>query len=157
MIVQGLEVGARVYYNHFAINKPAVGRDTTNFNGEVEAFFIALNQLSVLKSNFPRAVNLSDINADLRAMSKNKVCTSKRIYECRKIPNSLEDLNVLQWIPAHCGIERNERADFLEKKGMTILKTTNKHMTFNSSILIKLEFKMMFVKLRERPRSVSLV
>ncbi|GFS62577.1 hypothetical protein TNCV_1263301 [Trichonephila clavipes] len=64
------------------------------------------------------------IKAALQAFSNNKVRTSDLIYECKNVRNSLLDSIVLQWIPAHCGIERNERADFLAKKGTTILDTS---------------------------------
>ncbi|GFR24641.1 uncharacterized protein TNCT_116851 [Trichonephila clavata] len=71
MIERGTGAGAGVYCNPFAFYK-AVGRDTTSFDG-VETIFIALNQLSALKSNFSWAVTLFDRKAALQAISNNKV------------------------------------------------------------------------------------
>ncbi|GFT35919.1 uncharacterized protein TNCV_2154681 [Trichonephila clavipes] len=62
MIELGAGVGAEVYCNHFAFYKTTV-RDTTNFEGEVEVIFIALNQLSPWRSFFPRADILPDRTA----------------------------------------------------------------------------------------------
>ncbi|GFX38151.1 uncharacterized protein TNCV_3837501 [Trichonephila clavipes] len=45
MIKRGTGAGAEIYCNPFVFYK-AVGRDSTNFDGEVDAIFIALNQLS---------------------------------------------------------------------------------------------------------------
>ncbi|GFV54058.1 hypothetical protein TNCV_1071811 [Trichonephila clavipes] len=67
-----------------------------------------------------------------KTLSNNKLCTSARIYECRNILSSLANSIVLQWTPAHRGIEENERANFLEKKRMTVLQIPNNHVTFNS-------------------------
>ncbi|GFR17817.1 uncharacterized protein LOC103523915 [Trichonephila clavata] len=110
MIERDTGAGTGLYCNHFAFYK-AVGRDTTNFDDEVEAIFIALNQLSARKRYFPRAIILAD--SKIENFSNNKVCTSERIYESRKILNTLMDSVVLQWIPAHCVFEGNERAGFL--------------------------------------------
>ncbi|GFV84173.1 hypothetical protein TNCV_3038341 [Trichonephila clavipes] len=74
--------GAEVYCNHFTFYK-AKGTDTTHSDSEVEAMFIALNQLRARKSYFPRAVILSDSKASLQAISNNRVFASDRIYECR--------------------------------------------------------------------------
>ncbi|GFT19447.1 uncharacterized protein TNCV_2533571 [Trichonephila clavipes] len=50
MIELGTGAGAGVYSNNFAFYK-AVVRYTTNFDGEIEAIFVALNQLSSRKRN----------------------------------------------------------------------------------------------------------
>ncbi|KFM64997.1 hypothetical protein X975_18048, partial [Stegodyphus mimosarum] len=62
MIEQGTRAGAGIYRNHFAFYK-AVGKDTTSFDSVVEAVFIALNQLSTQKRNFPQTAIISDRKA----------------------------------------------------------------------------------------------
>ncbi|GFT54394.1 hypothetical protein TNCV_2727301 [Trichonephila clavipes] len=108
MIERNTGSDARVYCNHFAIYK-ALGRDTTNFDSEVEAVFIAFYQLNARKSYFPLAVILSNLKADLPSVSNSKVCTSIRICEFKNILNTLVASNVLQLIPAYCGIDGNEK------------------------------------------------
>ncbi|GFV41777.1 uncharacterized protein TNCV_3629281 [Trichonephila clavipes] len=51
MIERGTGAGAGVYRNHFVFYK-AVGRDATNFDGEVDAIFNALNHFSAWKRRF---------------------------------------------------------------------------------------------------------
>ncbi|GFX72618.1 uncharacterized protein LOC103524116 [Trichonephila clavipes] len=48
---------------------------------------------------------------------------------------------VYQWVPSHCGLWGNERADFLAKKGTGILQNFRRDLTFHSA---KLEIKKIF-------------
>lgn len=144
MFQRCIGAGAGVFCEHFAFYK-AVGRDTTSFDGELEAILIALRQIMVLRQNFSNVVILSDSRSALQAISNNKVCDSKRLFKCRSLLKSLADFVVLQWVPSHCGVEGNERADYLAKKGTTVLQRPNQPLTFHSAkILIKLEFERRF-------------
>ncbi|GFX89776.1 uncharacterized protein TNCV_3712081 [Trichonephila clavipes] len=48
---------------------------------------------------------------------------------------------VFQWVPSHCGLWGNERADFLAKKGTGILQNFRRDLTLHSA---KLEIKRIF-------------
>ncbi|KAL1453463.1 hypothetical protein WDU94_007599, partial [Cyamophila willieti] len=39
----------------------------------------------------------------------------------------------IQWVPAHCGLEGNEKADVLAKKGTKILATPQTNISFDSA------------------------
>ncbi|XP_035211903.1 uncharacterized protein LOC118186029 [Stegodyphus dumicola] len=110
--------GVGIYSNQFLSYK-GVGRDTTNFDGEVKAIFFALNQLSSRKSSFPGVVILPDSKAALQVISSMFALPNEFTNIERFSIQILADSIVLQWIPAPCGIEGNERADFLAKKGTT--------------------------------------
>ncbi|GFX62769.1 uncharacterized protein LOC103524116 [Trichonephila clavipes] len=86
---------------------------TTHFDGEVEAIHIALQQLAVRLPPIERA----------RTPGKDK----------RK--------DRFQWVPSHCGLWGNERADFLAKKGRGILQNFCRDLTLHSA---KLEIKRIF-------------
>ena len=61
---------------------------------------------------------LSDSQAAIRALAKQRV-TSKTVLNCINILNTLAiDCKItIRWVKAHVGIEGNERADMLAKKG----------------------------------------
>ncbi|GFW93656.1 uncharacterized protein LOC103524116 [Trichonephila clavipes] len=84
---------------------------TTHFDGEVEAIHIAL------------AVRLPPIE---RARTPGKDKKGKIVF---------------QWVPSHCGLWGNERADFLAKKGTGILQNFRRDLTLHSA---KLEIKRIF-------------
>ncbi|GFT14339.1 uncharacterized protein LOC103524116 [Trichonephila clavipes] len=48
---------------------------------------------------------------------------------------------VFQWVPSHCGLWGNERADILAKKGTGILQNLHRDLTLHSA---KLEIKRIF-------------
>ncbi|GFX90448.1 uncharacterized protein LOC103524116 [Trichonephila clavipes] len=48
---------------------------------------------------------------------------------------------VFQWVPSHCGLWGNERADFFAKKGTGILQNVRRDLTLHSA---KLEIKRIF-------------
>ncbi|GFT65131.1 uncharacterized protein LOC103524116 [Trichonephila clavipes] len=89
---------------------------TTHFDGEVEAIHIALQQLAVRLPPIERA-------------------------NCRELLGKIKGKIVFQWVPSHCGLWENERADFLAKKGTGILQNFRRDLTFHSA---KLEIKRIF-------------
>ena len=77
---------------------------------------------------------LSDSKAAIQAICSNTTKKSEKIKDCYNMLVQLQNLNKtihLQWVPAHCGIEGNELADTLAKKGTTIqqMKKPNLPMT----------------------------
>lgn len=108
----------------------SVGEHSTNFDAEISAIYTSLQQLLYRIRHFTNAVILSDSSAAIQAITSSN-CKSVQIKECQQIISQLEKLQkhlCFQWIPGHCGIEGNETADMLAKKGCNI--TQKKNITF---------------------------
>ncbi|GFV40435.1 uncharacterized protein LOC103524116 [Trichonephila clavipes] len=114
---------------------------TTHFDGEVEAIHIALQQLAVRLPPIERAVILSDSTSALQALSNYNENNCLRVQNCRELPGKIKGKIVFQWVPSHCGLWGNERADFLAKKGTGILQNFRRDLTLHSA---KLEIKRIF-------------
>ncbi|KAL1447160.1 hypothetical protein WDU94_012235 [Cyamophila willieti] len=141
--LQNTEVGAGagVTCDLFSFYK-GLGKYTTNFDGEVEAIKLATQQLLYRTHCFNQAVILSDSKAAIQAIVNTNENTSDKIREIRAILKQLRQLKkiiAIQWVPAHCGLEGNEKADVLAKKGTKILATPQTNISFDSAKrLIKL-------------------
>lgn len=63
----------------------------------------------------------SDSKAALNAL-KSRTYTSRLVWECSKLLQQLSYRNKvnLYWVPGHCGIEGNEKADQLAKQGSSM-------------------------------------
>ncbi|GFT46979.1 RNase H domain-containing protein [Trichonephila clavipes] len=114
---------------------------TTHFDGEVEAIHIALQQLAVRLPPIERAVILSDSTSALQALSNYNENNCLRVQNCRELLGKIKGKIVFQWVPSHCGIWGNERADFLAKKGTGIFQNFRRDLTLHSA---KLEIKRIF-------------
>ncbi|GFX16729.1 uncharacterized protein LOC103524116 [Trichonephila clavipes] len=114
---------------------------TTHFDGEVEAIHIALQQLAVRLPPIERAVILSDSTSALEALSNYNENNCLRVQNCRELLGKIKGKIVFQWVPSHCGLWGNERADFLAKKGTGILQNFRRDLTLHSA---KLEIKRIF-------------
>ncbi|GFU92494.1 RNase H domain-containing protein [Trichonephila clavipes] len=114
---------------------------TTHFDGEVEAIHIALQQLAVRLPPIERAVILSDPTSALQALSNYNENNCLRVQNCRELLGKIKGNIVFQWVPSHCGLWGNERADFFAKKGTGILQNFRRDLTLHSA---KLEIKRIF-------------
>ncbi|GFX15198.1 uncharacterized protein LOC103521360 [Trichonephila clavipes] len=114
---------------------------TTYFDGEVEAIHIALQQLAVRLPPIERAVILSDSTSALQALSNYNENNCLRVQNCRELLGKIKGKIVFQWVPSHCVLWGNERADFLAKKGTGILQNFRRDLTLHSA---KLEIKRIF-------------
>ena len=93
----------------------ATGRKCSNFKAETSALQNAVAYMAEMKPQ--KTVILKDSKAALQSLTSN--------IPDQPIHHLLKDLQlfphectvVLRWIPAHCGIPRNERADRLAKSG----------------------------------------
>ncbi|GFV11475.1 uncharacterized protein LOC103521360 [Trichonephila clavipes] len=109
---QGAGIGVFSHLFSFYLH---AGPLTTHFDGEVEAIHIALQQHAVRLPPIERAVILSDSTSALQALSNYNENNCLRVQNCRELLGKIKGKIVFQWVPSHCGLWGNERADFLAK------------------------------------------
>ncbi|GFV50596.1 hypothetical protein TNCV_3122931 [Trichonephila clavipes] len=68
-------------------------------------------------SPIERAVILSDSTSTLQALSNYNENNCLRVQNCRELLGKIKGKIVFQWVPSHCGLWGNERADTFGKKG----------------------------------------
>ena len=130
------KVGVGVYSSLFSFYH-TLGDYHTNFDGEMEAIRLALEQLLLRPNSFEKTVLLSDSQAALQAIASAQPRDS-RVAATRSLLMELQQNHkqiCFQWIPSHCGIAGNEAADTLAKKGTKIVNTFNHNISFNSDKL----------------------
>lgn len=136
--------GAGIYCKLFKFYA-SCGKFTSNFDGELEAIYIALSQLCARLHSFSKVVIFCDSMSAIQAISSLKNNVTSKIREIRKSIKNLKDANKIitfQWVPSHIGIEGNEKADYLAKKGTKIYAPAKNSIPFLSiKLLIKSRFK----------------
>ena len=93
------------------------GKTSSNFRAETSALLAAVKIFSNHASPPPRVVFFTDCKSVLDSLQNQKTDNQKL-----SLKTSLQRLSersevVLQWIPSHCGINGNEKADKLSKVG----------------------------------------
>ena len=100
-----------------------VGVKKSNFNGEIEAISLALQQLLYQLQAFEKVLILVDSKAAIQAVSFTSQPKSKKINDIKQALKHLQAFKKtvsIQWVPSHVGLEGNETADKLAKKGTTL-------------------------------------
>ena len=88
------------------------GLHCTNYKAEVDALTQAAHTMATRADRTTQVVFLTDALSVLQAYN------SDRLPSLKKALNNIKSLRtVLQWIPSHCGIEGNDKADELAKLG----------------------------------------
>ncbi|GFY30933.1 hypothetical protein TNCV_1629071 [Trichonephila clavipes] len=102
---------------------------------KIAAIRTALSQLQCHLEKFTRAVILSNSRADLLVVVSESNPKTQDVLGCHhdlKNLSSLEKNIVLQRIHAHCGIQSNQKADFLAKKGDLVMQKVYSPLSFHS-------------------------
>lgn len=91
------------------------------FQSETFAINMAVNFSLDMKWTNKTIYFCSDSQASLKALDK-VVSNSKLVLECKMLLNVLGGHNKVNliWVPGHCGVEGNEKADFLARKGSNL-------------------------------------
>ncbi|GFU20091.1 uncharacterized protein LOC103521360 [Trichonephila clavipes] len=139
---QGAGIGVFSHLFSFYLH---AGPLTTHFDGEVEAIHIALQQLAVrLPPPIERAVILSDSTSALQALSNYNENNCLRVQNCRELLGKIKGKIVFQWVPCHCGLWGNERADFFGKKGNGYPSELSQRPDHSAKLEIKRIFRESF-------------
>ena len=96
----------------------AMGHWPTVFQAEIYAIFECIHVCLVRKYRYANICIFSDSQAALKAL-KAFMCRSKLVWECILSLRQLAINNkvTLYWVPGHCGVEGNEKADALARQG----------------------------------------
>ncbi|GFU81428.1 uncharacterized protein LOC103524116 [Trichonephila clavipes] len=65
----------------------------------------------------PLTNHFDDSTSALQALSNYNDNNCLRVQNCRELLGKIKGKIVFQWVPSHCGLWGNERADFFGKKG----------------------------------------
>ena len=98
---------------NFDTNSLPTGKHCTNYKAEMDALMQAITMVRDTEDTCEQVVIFTDALSVLQALENGK---------CPDLTEALQELcrrrkTILQWIPAHCGICGNERADELAKLG----------------------------------------
>ncbi|GFV81062.1 uncharacterized protein LOC103524116 [Trichonephila clavipes] len=64
----------------------------------------------------PLTTHFDDSTSALQALSNYNENNCLRVQNCRELLGKIKGKIVFQWVPSHCGLWGNERADFLAKR-----------------------------------------
>ena len=126
--------GAGIHCELFNFYLPT-GPCISAFDGEIEDIVLFVQQLLICARLSEKVVILSNSKSVLQTLL-NKQINSQTILECRSFLKALEHRILIQWIPAHCGIVGNEKADDLAKKRALIEQSMILLCSFNMIKLI---------------------
>jgi ribonuclease HI len=113
-----ISTGSGVFNAEFNIGLSVnIGQNATVFQAEVNAIEMCVNECLTKGIENRNILICSDSQAALKALTGCKF-SSRTVWSCLQKLQSLGNLNnvTLIWVPGHCGIEGNERADELARQ-----------------------------------------
>ncbi|GFU36230.1 uncharacterized protein LOC103524116 [Nephila pilipes] len=126
-----------VYCKHFS-HCLSLGTTKYAFDDEVEAIRVALTYSNARLPLFDQDVIFSDSQAAIMAIANcSQAPSSMSIMQCRSLMGEMREKYktiVLQWIPSHCGIPGNEKADGLAKKGCLVNQAPYNLVSYKSAL-----------------------
>ena len=99
----------------------SIGKNTTNFDGEIDAIYTSLQNLFICLQSCQNIFILLDSKAAIQAIASINCPKMEKIKEFQRMLTQIQSLGktiILQWIPA----QGNEKADILAKKGSKIMQ-----------------------------------
>ena len=115
----------------------ATGNHCTNYSAEVQALKLAATMVNSSNSDCQQMSFFTDAMSVLQALSANR---ETDLY--KKLQEVSRNRRVaLQWVPAHCGIQGNERADQLAKAGAQLEQPQSKLSYQEKKTIIKTRMK----------------
>ena len=103
----------------------STGQHMSAYDGEIEA----LTQLALHSEKF------TDSKAVIQSIANFALPTSEETYNCQHILNQLASPDktlMLQWMPSHCEITDNDKADQLAKRGASLPIIITKPLSYQS-------------------------
>ena len=102
------------------------GKISSNYRAESTALLQALQLFTRTASPPPKIVFFTDCKSMLEGLQSTR--NEQQVSDIKKALSTLKGKStiILQWIPAHCGINGNEKADALSKAGSKMEQTSHK-------------------------------
>ena len=134
----------------------ATGMRSTNFRAEAVALLHGARAVLALDPVPDRVVFLSDSRSILELLG-NPQRGDTTVNEARTILSTLATRSqvCLQWIPAHCGLEGNERADTLAKQGSKKEQFEHRISYSEAKAIIKSTYNKAWNEQRRLPDNIS--
>lgn len=120
----------------------SMGGWPTVFQAEIQAILECTTICLARKYKHANICIFSDSQAALNAL-KSFTCTSKLVWECIQLLQQLSNKNTvnLYWVPGHCGVDGNEKADELARLGSSKCLLGPEPFCGVSSCSIKMELR----------------
>ncbi|UYV82634.1 hypothetical protein LAZ67_22000283 [Cordylochernes scorpioides] len=119
--------------------KEGAGKISSNFTCELTAIWkaldVCLNQPFLHQTE--GIIIYSDSRSSLEAIQKGNTRITQKIHSLLTQLETLEKNCILQWIPAHVGIEGNEMADELAKEARKLSQRKEQMSVFDADALAK--------------------